>query len=514
MNINNMRTSKQILTFLLFLLSISSFAQETTVIDLNTTHQIIRGFGAANILRWRPDMTDSEIETAFGTGDGQLGFSILRLRIHPDSDEWHYNVPAASKAHEMGVTIIAAPWNPPEEMIETIGGNTRLYHDMYEDYAYHLDDFSYYMEDNGAPLYGVSVQNEPDIGEWTQWSVNEMLNFMRDYAHLITSTKVMGPESFCFNKSYSDPILNDSLACANLDIVCGHIYGGGLEPYPLAVKKGKEVWMTEHLSGENSHSNDWSWAYQIATEINNVMHAGMNAYVWWYLVRYYGPISDGTNSCGNKGDVTKKGCVMSQFSRFVRPGYFRIGCKKRFQSQVYGSAYIDDKSSKVVIVAINTSHETKDQTFTFQNGAVEKFSPYVTSETKNCNQENDILAVNESLTVTLDARSITTFVSTGEVTVSGVNSSFSRPASFKLFQNYPNPFNPATEIQFTLKKAGYARLTVYDVLGHEVATLLNGHHAAGSHFLSFDASGLGSGVYLYKLDTGDQHLLRKMMLAK
>ncbi|MBI3112711.1 MAG: hypothetical protein HYZ01_14180, partial [Ignavibacteriales bacterium] len=94
-----------------------SFAQTEFLpqeaIYLDNTKQVIRGFGAANILDWRPDMTDAEIETAFGTGDGQLGFTILRLRVQPDSNQWSLNVRTAKKAYDMGVTIIASPWSPP-----------------------------------------------------------------------------------------------------------------------------------------------------------------------------------------------------------------------------------------------------------------------------------------------------------------------------------------------------------------------------------------------------------------
>ena len=90
----------------------------------------------------------------------------------------------------------------------------------------------------------------------------------------------MAPESYHFCRQLTDPILNDSAACANLDIVAGHIYGGGLQSYPLAAEKGKEVWMTEHLILEN----DWSAALSTANDINACLSSGMSAYIWWYIV--------------------------------------------------------------------------------------------------------------------------------------------------------------------------------------------------------------------------------------
>jgi glucuronoarabinoxylan endo-1,4-beta-xylanase len=114
-------------------------AQNAAVINLDSTYQMIRGFGAANILQWRLDMTASEIETAFGTGDGQLGFTILRLPIQPEKNLWSTNVPTAKAAYDMGVTIIAAPWDAPAEMLETVGYIHRVRYDMYDEYAAHLE---------------------------------------------------------------------------------------------------------------------------------------------------------------------------------------------------------------------------------------------------------------------------------------------------------------------------------------------------------------------------------------
>ncbi|MBN1782557.1 T9SS type A sorting domain-containing protein [bacterium] len=484
------------------------------VIDLGITHQIIRGYGAANILQWRPDMTDSEIETAFGTDDGQLGFTILRLRIQPETNLWMTNIPTAQKARDMGAIIIAAPWDPPADMLETVNGIKRVRYDSYEDYAYYLDDFRIFMEDNDVPLYGISVQNEPDITDsWTSWTADEMLTFMRDYAHIILETRVMAPESFQFRRSMSDPILNDAQACANTDIICGHIYGGGLKAYPLAESKGKEVWMTEHLSGENSNANDWYWAFSVATEIHGVMHAGMNAYIWWYIVRYYGPISDGTNNSGKKGDVTKKGYVMSQFSRFIRPGYFRVESDKTPQAYVYLSAYRDGAGSKAVIVAINSSSNPREQSFVFQNGHAGKVTPYVTSETKDCQRETDIYLSGDTLTATLDAGSITTFVADVNEVVSVGNAS-DGSSSFVLGQNYPNPFNPSTHIGFEIPGSAFVSLKVYNTLGQEIAELGGKVYAAGMHTVNFGASGLPGGIYFYTLRTGNFTQTRKMFLMR
>jgi hypothetical protein len=85
---------------------------------------------------------------------------------------------------------------------------------------------------------------------------------------------------------------------------------------------------------------------------------------------------------------------------------------------------------------------------------------------------------------------------------------------FALSQNYPNPFNPSTQIRFTLQSSDVTRLTVYDVLGREVAVLVNGTLAAGAHSVTFDASNLTSGVYMYKLEAGGMTMTKRMTLVK
>ena len=77
------------------------------------------------------------------------------------------------------------------------------------------------------------------------------------------------------------------------------------------------------------------------------------------------------------------------------------------------------------------------------------------------------------------------------------------PKQFRLEQNYPNPFNPSTTIEFALPKSSFVTLKVYNLLGEEVATLFAEQRSAGIHKLNWDAKGLASGVYLYRLEARD-----------
>ena len=88
------------------------------------------------------------------------------------------------------------------------------------------------------------------------------------------------------------------------------------------------------------------------------------------------------------------------------------------------------------------------------------------------------------------------------------------PTAFRLYSNYPNPFNPSTTISFELPSASPVQLAVYDIMGHRVATLLNEWRDIGTHRVSFDASQLASGIYFYKMQTGEFSAVKKMVLLK
>ena len=98
--------------------------------------------------------------------------------------------------------------------------------------------------------------------------------------------------------------------------------------------------------------------------------------------------------------------------------------------------------------------------------------------------------------------------------VAGVVDRNVQPISFSLSQNYPNPFNPTTNINFSVAKASNVKLIIYNILGQQVATLINNYMNAGTYTYQFNAANLASGVYLYSLEAGSFRMNKKMILLK
>jgi WD40 repeat protein len=106
------------------------------------------------------------------------------------------------------------------------------------------------------------------------------------------------------------------------------------------------------------------------------------------------------------------------------------------------------------------------------------------------------------------------FIDTTENIIGVHNNHGSIPDNYSLSQNYPNPFNPSTTIDYQLPVSGFVKISVFDVLGQEVKTLVNEYKQAGSYNVRFDASELPSGVYFYKITSNDFTSTKKLTLIK
>ncbi len=169
-------------------------------------------------------------------------------------------------------------------------------------------------------------------------------------------------------------VICDTAALANLDILGAHLYGTALgdHPYPLFIQKGqgKELWITEHYTDSSTDADSWPNALNVAYEIyNSMVEVEFNAYVWWYIRRSYGMIKD-------DGQVSKRGYCMTQFSKFVRPGYVRVATTKNPTTDVYVSAYKNNQNA--VVVAVNRSTSSKILTLSISGATVQSLTKYTT----------------------------------------------------------------------------------------------------------------------------------------
>jgi len=418
------------------------FASNVTV-NLDEEHQTIRGFGGMVHNTWQggKGLSEADAKIAFGTGDGTLGLNTLRIPVYASSSDFNKEVQAAKYAKQYAgddFILYATPWTSPYA-----GANQHMSSSNYQKYVDHLNSFTAYMKDQGVPLYAISISNEPDwCGEWACWSADEIYNFTKGYADQMrkNGTKVISTESFAYQKKLYDNVLNDANALKNWDILGAHFYASEANTsdnffqYSLADQKNVERWMTEHYTESQGSGNYWRVvmntgdqanqnkrdtvrALDVGYEIHRAFVVGnFSQYTWWYIRRCYGLIME-TDFSGKLsipsneiGKPSKRGYVLSQFARFIRPGAIRVGATAKPEADVYVSAY--KKADSVVVVLINRDYgKTKSIDLSLSGSSdVSSWTKYVTSESKNVKNEGEVLPSNGKLSITLDKESITTLV--------------------------------------------------------------------------------------------------------
>ena len=416
--------------------AVSSFAS-TVNVDVTEEHQVIRGFGGMVHNEWQGGggLSDADAKLAFGTGDGQIGLNTLRIPVYANSNSFNKEVNAAKSAKKYAgddFILYATPWTSPYA-----GANQHMSSSNYQKYVDHLNSFNDYMKNQGVPLYAISISNEPDwCHEWACWSADEIYNFTKGYADKMrkNGVKVISTESFRYDKNLYNKVLNDASALKNWDILGAHFYasdrrtGDNFFQYSLADQKKVERWMTEHYTESQGSGNYWRTitntgdqanqnkrdtvnAMDVAYEIHRAMVVGnFNQYTWWYIRRCYGLIME--KDFGNKlqipqneiGKISKRGYVMSQFARFVRPGAVRVGATANPEKEVFASAYKSKDGDSVIVVLVNRDYKnSKTVTVNVKGADVETFHVYTTSEAKNAKYEGEVEVKNGSVTITMDA---------------------------------------------------------------------------------------------------------------
>lgn len=382
----------------------------------NDKRQPIDGFGGGVVfLNDGSSLTNSNADTLFLRNNAnQLGLSLLRVRIAPNETwatsnaAWSGALTEAQRAVTRGARVMASPWSPPASMKDNnslINGG-RLLPERYADYASYLNKFATYLAGNGAPLAVISLQNEPDWPtdyESCLWSAAEFSTFCANNAGAITAAPLMMPESLRFNQSYSDATLDNPLAAANVDYVGGHLYGDPvITEYPKAHSLKKNTWMTEFLINDQT----WPSVMVTAEEILDCLATGnMSAYNWWKCL---GNINGLVSA---SGVVQKRGFMMAQFSRFVRPGFIRIGTINQSPTTKI-TAFKNPGTGEFAIVAINTGSGPVSQIFDLRRFTAATVTPWITSSSQSLAVQPAIAVSGNSFQHLIPASSVVTYVDT------------------------------------------------------------------------------------------------------
>jgi O-glycosyl hydrolase len=422
------------------------FAQGT--VDWNTVYQRIDGFGASSA--WQSSFSTAQYDMFFSTNTG-IGLSLLRNHIVYAGSTSSNATPSTGEisimqqAQARGATVWSTPWTPAAGFKST--------NDIYDgdqatdggldggsylgagnnitnlNYASQLANYVYSMSNSyGVNIYAISVQNEPDADVTTyeacQWTGGQIRDFVTNlYAALVAkgvgSTKIIIPESehWSSDTALFTPTLNNPAAAADVSIIANHNYDGmnfetGDTTIPAALSvNGKALWETEVSTGDSydgSIGNGLYWGQRIYLFLTA---AQANAWHYWWLISQ-NPDNEGLTD--TSGNPAKRMYVLGQYSRFVRPGYYRIGASTTGNALI--SAFNDANTGNFVIVALNNTSSDIIQTFNLTNfpGGVSLATPWITSATLSLSNQTPVTVSSSSFSYILPAMSAVTFV--GQVT--------------------------------------------------------------------------------------------------
>jgi glucuronoarabinoxylan endo-1,4-beta-xylanase len=381
------------------------------VVNWNDMRQRIDGFGASSA--WMSgSLPTANADLLFSTNNG-AGLSLLRTRIAPDGTSWETSI--AQQAQARGAKIWSTPWSPPviyKSTNSVNGGSFVSSTANYQGYAAQLANYVASMTNAGISLFAVSVQNEPDYSTtnyesclWTSQQIHDFVPYLSTALsnNNVASTKIMIAEDESWKWDLAATAMNDTVTSNLVGVLAAHNYGSSAaavtqfgNPCP------KPLWETEHYFGSDDTIVN---GVALAQEIHSFMTvAGANAYHYWWLQ------GSGTGSLVGNSWTTpaKRIYVLGNYSRFVRPGYYRIGVSNNAFTSI--SAYKDTNSGSFAIVAINYSTATATQIFNLANFTASSVTPWITSSNLSLAGQSAVGVTNAAFTYTLPALSVVTFV--------------------------------------------------------------------------------------------------------
>jgi glucuronoarabinoxylan endo-1,4-beta-xylanase len=324
-------------------------------------------------------------------------------------------------AQARGAKVWSTTWSPPAAYKDsgTVNGGNFLsaYNQPYAD---QLANYVLNMKTNyGVDIYAVSVQNEPDYNttnyEACLWTGQQFHNFLPYFYQALSnngvaSTKIMIAESANWNFGLTTASMNDVATSNQVGILAAHAYGSIASPVNA---QGKPLWETEVSTigdtYDGSIGNGLYWANQIYSFMTV---AQADAWNYWWLISF-NPDNEGLTD--TNGIPAKRMYVFGQYSRFVRPGYYRIGVSNNGATSI--SAYKDPNSGSFAVVAINNNNWDFVQTISLNGFTATNVTPWITSGSLSLASQPAVGVTNSTFVYTLPAMSIVTFVGKANATV-------------------------------------------------------------------------------------------------
>jgi glucuronoarabinoxylan endo-1,4-beta-xylanase len=387
------------------------------VVTLSDVHQKISGFGASTA--WGSTMSAADADLLWSTTTG-AGLSLHRIRIdYQTGHTSELNIAKLAVAH--GVTVWATPWTPPAaDKTGASGANGEVEGTLSNGQAYgtFLAGFVAYMKGQGVPIYAVSSQNEPDAKvtyescSYTGATLASFVGTTMGPALAGTGAQIVSPETqnWCTFPSYEQAIFANASALQATSIIATHEYGCSPKAYPEIQKAGKEFWETEiYDTASTTPDPGMGSALRVAKLVHDAMTiAEMNAWHYWWV--YPASADNGALWDMNTGQATKRLWVEGNFSRFVRPGFNRVGTSNAAPPGVLVSAYENPSDGTVAIVAINDNTSATPVSLFVAGAAPCSVTPWVTSASDDIAAKASVPVTSSRFTTSLDPQSVTTFV--------------------------------------------------------------------------------------------------------
>jgi glucuronoarabinoxylan endo-1,4-beta-xylanase len=378
-------------------------AQEA-IVRPHEVHQHISGFGASSA--WTAQtVAESDADLLFSVDKG-AGLSLLRVRISPEGTTWELNT--AKQAQARGAAVWATPWSPPAayKSNNDVNYGGTLLPEHADEWATTLAAFVTSTAASGVSLFALSAQNEPSTGSvdgapctaapgksciayeacrYTSASLGDFVaNHLKPALSAAgASVNVMGPETQGWNDFSTYWGSFNQASDGDVQIVATHEYNGSPASYPDITASGRELWQTEVYDRTPGVDPGIESALRVAMEVQNgLVNGNLSAWLYWWITP--GSDDNGGLFAHGSGLPTKRLFALGNFSRFLRPGYYRIELDLPPTPSFQLSAFVDTAqasgSRKLVLVAVNQGELAISEKLRFDGYSTGSWQATVTSD--------------------------------------------------------------------------------------------------------------------------------------